>query len=177
MTRKGSHTKLGIVLIFFYFVFCECSKAAGVPIHHSLPGATNIIYINVLGATITATQWNRDFGTTTYVAKPLNFDGVAGLSAAEQTAISRIWARVAEDYIPWRVDVTTERPATFTATTGTILITEDVDANGVALPGQGGGGIAYLNVFGDASYPRYSLCLRHLRSYAACLRPTVHYEI
>ena len=143
------------------------------PIHHSLPGATNVIYINVLGATITGTAWNTQFNTATYVAKPLNFDGVAGLSAAEQTAISRIWARVAEDYIPWRVDVTTERPATFTATTGTILITEDVDANGVNLPGQGGGGIAFVDVFGDADYPRYSgysLCLRHLRSYAACLR-------
>jgi len=128
--------------------------AAGVPIHHSLPGATNVIYINVLGATVTGTQWNSEFNTATFVAKPLNFDATAGLSAAEQTAISRIWARVAEDYIPWSVEVTTERPATFTATTGTILITEDVDANGVNLPGQGGGGIAYLNVFGLPSYTK-----------------------
>jgi len=125
--------------------------AEGVPIHHSLPGATRVIYLNFLGMNIADTAWNAD--VTLYKAKPYNKDGVAGLSAAEKNDISLIWRRVAEDFSPFRVDVTTERPATFTSKTGTILITESFDEDGVEMPaGSVAGGIAYLDVFGTPSY-------------------------
>ena len=132
------------------------SSVLGVPIHHSLPGATRVIYLNFVGMNIAGTEWNTDFSVALYKAKPYNKDGVAGLSAMEKNEISLIWRRVAEDYSPFQVDVTTERPATFTSTTGTILITESFDADGVELPaGSEAGGIAYLDVFGDPSYVSY----------------------
>ena len=45
----------------------------------------------------------------------------ATFSDAEQVAIKRIWQRVAEDYAPFDIDVTTERPATFTTRTAQAL--------------------------------------------------------
>ena len=68
--------------------------------------------------------------------------------------MGRIWARVAEDYSPWQVDVTTERPAVFTAKTGHIMVTSSTDANGKLMPANTGGGVAYVNVFGLANYAR-----------------------
>jgi len=36
----------------------EGSTVHGVPIHHSLPGATNKIWLNFIGGTVTGTRWN-----------------------------------------------------------------------------------------------------------------------
>ena len=73
----------------------------------------------------------------------------------ELNAIAEIWHRTAEDFAPFDVDVTTEEPSTFTSTTGRILFTKDTDANGAAMPSQGYGGVAYVNVFGTGSYASY----------------------
>ena len=135
------------------------SLTPGVPIHHSLPGATRVIYLNFLGRTITGTQWNVAPGRLpSYSAKAYNKDGVAGLSASEQTEISRIWSRMAEDFAPFQVDVTTERPATFTSTVGEVLFTESVDALGMNMPSSSGGGVAYMDVYLDPSYQYVPAC-------------------
>ena len=42
----------------------------------------------------------------------------ASFSTAEKTAMSRVWNRVAEDYAPFQVDVTTESPSAPTAPRG-----------------------------------------------------------
>jgi hypothetical protein len=127
---------------------------AGVPIHHSLPGAAHTIYINFLGATITGTAWNTGSGaSSSYQAVAYSLDAdKTTFTAAEQASMSRIWNRVAEDYAPFNVDVTTERPATFTPTTGTILVTNSKDATGRNMPYSTAGGVAYMNVFGDSNY-------------------------
>ncbi len=135
------------------------------PVKHSKPGASKVIYLDFNGHNITGTQWNMVRGSPgdanyraavdTYVARPFHLNGsVAGtFDDAEQTEIIRIWERVAEDYAPFDVDVTTEEPATFTSTTGRVLITTSTDSNGVAMPGSStSAGIAYLDVFGDFSY-------------------------
>jgi hypothetical protein len=129
--------------------------ATGVPILHSRPGSVNVLYLDFDGHTITGTAWNAGRAAT-LVATPYDTDGVPGtFGSAEQTAMERIWARVAEDYAPFQVDVTTEPPAAFTSTTGRVLVTRSVDQNGNAMPSSTAGGVAYVGVFGRADYPTY----------------------
>jgi hypothetical protein len=49
----------------------------------------------------------------------------------------RIWQRMAEDFAPFDVDITTEEPSSFDSRTGRCLITRDKDLNNVAMPGGG----------------------------------------
>ncbi len=126
---------------------------ASPPIRHSRPGATNVLYLDFNGHSISGTDWNSDNSVATYVAKPFDTDGnPATFSDAEQAVILSVWERVAEDYALFDVDVTTEEPASFNNNTGRALITASTDANGVSLPSSGGGGVAFSGVFGEAHY-------------------------
>ncbi|WP_394754603.1 zinc-dependent metalloprotease family protein [Crenothrix sp.] len=119
---------------------------------HSKPGATNIIYLDFDGHVITGTAWNTG-GPTSYNAKPFDTDGtVASFSSTELSAIQQIWHRVAEDYAPFNVDVTTELPASFGPTVGRVLITHNIDSTGVAMPSSTAGGVAYVGVWGGSNY-------------------------
>jgi hypothetical protein len=127
---------------------------------HSRPGAPNVIYLDFDGHTITGTGWNST--TDPLVAKPYDIDGTPGGFGSEELArIGEIWHRVAEDLAPFNIDVTTEEPAAFGSNVGRVLITEDVDANGVDMPAKSPttGGVAYVNVFGRIDYAAYSPAL------------------
>ncbi|BAO43216.1 S-layer homology domain-containing protein [Thiolapillus brandeum] len=127
---------------------------------HSRPGATNVVYLDFDGHTITGTSWNSYVGTDPLIARPYDIDGNPGsFSTQELSNIGEIWHRIAEDLAPFNIDVTTEEPAAFNATTGRVLVTEDVDVNGAAMPAQGAGGVAYVDVFGIGSYSSYSPAL------------------
>ena len=120
---------------------------------HSKPGATNVVYLDFNGHVISGTAWNTSTGITTFNAKAFSTDtDFANFSSAELNQIAEIWHRVAEDYAPFNVDVTTQLPATFGPTVGRILITQDIDANGVNMPSYGAGGVAYVNVWGVSNY-------------------------
>lgn len=143
-------------------------SSASVPISsppalHSRPGSTHVIYLDFNGHDITGTAWNNAIGSpgtanyrpavTTYAAKPLDLDGSpTTFNDAEVAFITTVWKRVKEDFVGFDVDVTTEEPATFTATTARALITASVDANGVAMPSSTAGGVAYLSRFGSTNY-------------------------
>ena len=102
------------------------------------------------------TAWNTTVNRAQIPAVPFSTDtDYTTFSDAEQVAIQRVWLRVSEDYAPFDVDVTTERPATFTATTAEALITRSTDADGNANPSSAGGGVAYVNVFGTSSHSTY----------------------
>jgi hypothetical protein len=119
---------------------------------HSKPGAANVVFLDFDGHTFTNTAW----GAGTFVAKAFSSDADrTTFSNTERGQIVEIWHRVAEDLSPFDIDVTTQEPATFTARTGRVLITEDTDVNGVAMPSQGAGGVAYVNVFGASNYASY----------------------
>ena len=79
---------------------------------HSLPGAARVIYLDLNGHTTSGTAWNSNFtGGANIVSAPFDMDGdPTSWSAAEQDRIKRIWQRVAEDFMPFAVDVTTEDP-------------------------------------------------------------------
>ena len=83
---------------------------------HSRPGAPNVVYLDFTGHTVTGTAWNGLAGTDPLVARPFDLDGSpTTFGATELAAIAEIWARVAEDYAPFNIDVTTEEPTSFDA--------------------------------------------------------------
>jgi hypothetical protein len=125
---------------------------------HSKPGAAKVIYLDFDGHAITGTAWNGSTGVATLNAKAYDTDGAIGaFSATELSQIAEIWHRVAEDYAPFNVDVTTQAPAAFGPTAGRILITQDVDAGGHDMPVRGAGGVSYVDVWGAGNYNGYYL--------------------
>ena len=123
---------------------------------HSKPGAPNVVYLDFDGSVITNTAWNAYIGVPTLNAKSYDLDGAPStFSSTELSQIAEIWHRMAEDYAPFNIDVTTELPASFGPTVGRVLITQDVDANGNNMPFFGAGGVAYVNVWGLSDYASY----------------------
>ncbi|MCP4189968.1 MAG: hypothetical protein GY768_05000, partial [Planctomycetaceae bacterium] len=117
---------------------------------HSNPTASKTIFLDFDGFTATGTWWNSSYGNSIVspAYDPEN-DGAA-FSSTELARIQRIWQRVAEDYAPFDVDVTTEDPgeAALVNTGGgdtewgiRVVITVDDFAN------CGCGGFAYLDSF------------------------------
>lgn len=78
---------------------------------HSRPGAKRTIFVNFLGATLTNTVWNNSSGQSTINAAPFDLDGMpSSFSSTELQRVQAIWQRVAEDFAPFDVNVTTEPP-------------------------------------------------------------------
>ncbi len=77
---------------------------------HSKADAPLKIVLNFEGANITGSRWNTT-KLRRITAGAFNTDRRRGFSAAERTAIQYIWQRVAEDFAPFDVDVTTENVA------------------------------------------------------------------
>ncbi|MDF7800851.1 M12 family metallo-peptidase [Pontiellaceae bacterium B1224] len=130
------------------------------PVRHSRPGCSNVLYLDFNGEVVSGTIWNTDseYGSVaSWDCRPYDTDGnETTFSSSEQADIIEIWERVAEDYAPFDVDVTTEAPLLWTDTTGHALITPDVDKNGVHCPHYGAGGLAYLEIFGENENTFYS---------------------
>lgn len=121
---------------------------------HSKPGATNVIFIDVDGHTISNTGWNSS--SSSIQARPFDTDGDSqSFSDAELATIAEIWHRIAEDFAPFDVDITTEEPSSFNSTTGHILITHNKDTSGLDMPYSTSGGVAYVNVWGASNYASY----------------------
>ncbi|HKR58683.1 MAG TPA: M12 family metallo-peptidase, partial [Pyrinomonadaceae bacterium] len=77
---------------------------------HSLPGASKVIYLDFNGHTTTQTPWNTSFPST-ITSGSFDLDGNASaFNNAEMDRVQLIWQRVAEDYLPFGVDVTTQDP-------------------------------------------------------------------
>jgi len=119
---------------------------------HSRPGASRTIYLNFKGATLSGTAWNRTVSTIN--ALPYDLDGIPySFSTTELQRIQGIWQRVAEDFAPFDVNVTTEEPPAdvLLRSSGsdqvfgtTVLVTNN---NGVYSCSCGG--VAYVGVFDD----------------------------
>jgi len=132
------------------------SPFPGSLVFHSRPGAANVLYLNFAGENVVNTEWNTTLGRAEIPAMAFSSDtDYSTFSDSEQAAIKRIWQRVAEDYAPFNINVTTERPASFNSRTAMALITRKTDANGAANPSNSAGGVAYVNVFGSSSYAKY----------------------
>jgi hypothetical protein len=78
---------------------------------HSRPGATKKIYLDFTGHVTQGTPWEDSRTKSTRIVSPAyDADGLAGFSDQERRNIQDIWQRVAEDFSPFDVDVTTEEP-------------------------------------------------------------------
>jgi PKD repeat protein len=79
---------------------------------HSRPGATKVIYLDFDGHVTSGTAWNSNFnGGQDIVSAPYDADGIpSSFSSAERANIQYMWQRVAEDFAPFDVDVTTQDP-------------------------------------------------------------------
>jgi len=78
---------------------------------HSNPGAKRVIYLDFDGHTLTGTAWNTGTVPTTLGCPAWDTDGNPAIFGdVERTKIQSVWRRMAEDYAPFAVDVTTEAP-------------------------------------------------------------------
>lgn len=121
---------------------------------HSKPGAQRTLHLNFRGATLSGTAWN-DIGSSLN-ALPFDLDGIPyTFSTVELQRIQAIWQRVAEDFAPFDVDVTTEavaqahisRSGTSDAVFGTtVLVTSSSGVYDCLC-----GGVAYLGAFDDTT--------------------------
>jgi len=126
---------------------------------HSRPGAQRIIYLDFNGHLASGTAWNNSWGLSAIDAPAFDLDGnPAAFGTTELQRIQYIWQRVAEDYAPFDVDVTTEEPpADAIARSGVsdpgfgtrVVVTRDWTAN-TARPCNCGG-FAYVGAFDDTS--------------------------
>lgn len=79
---------------------------------HSNPGALHTVYLDFDGHTTSGTNWNSAFtGGADIVTPAYDFDGdPSTFNDYELARIQRIWQRVAEDFLPFNVNVTTQDP-------------------------------------------------------------------
>jgi len=126
---------------------------------HSRPGAARTVYLNFRGHVITGTGWNTA-QKPSLQALPYSLDtDYASFTEAESASIAEIWQRVAEDYAPYDIDVTTEPPPAFGPQTGHVLVTRQYDRNGILIFCSGCGGVAYVGVWGRPDYAYFQPAL------------------
>ncbi|MFI7059870.1 M12 family metallo-peptidase [Kribbella sp. NPDC050124] len=128
---------------------------------HSKPGSNRVIYLDFDGHTITGTAWNTNGKPATVNVTPYDTNGnTSTWSTAEQDVVRDVWARVAEDYAPFDVDVTTQAPAASAITRsgasdqqyGTRVL---IDPTTWYQSGCGCGGVAYVGVYDNTSNHSY----------------------
>src|SRR4028119_2360962 len=90
---------------------------ASLPLLSSNPSATSKVFLDFDGHTTSGTFWNSDLnGGANIVTPAYSIDAnTTNFSTTEVTSIEEIWKRVAEDYAPFNVDVTTIDPGNLNA--------------------------------------------------------------
>ncbi|MFI6831094.1 M12 family metallo-peptidase [Kribbella sp. NPDC050241] len=128
---------------------------------HSKPGSNRVIYLDFDGHTISGTAWNTNGKPATVNVTAYDTNGNPGTwSTAEQDVVRDVWSRVAEDYAPFDVDVTTQQPAAAAITRsgasdqqyGTRVV---IDPTTWYQSGCGCGGVAYVGVYDNTSQHSY----------------------
>jgi len=119
---------------------------------HSRPGSPHVIYLDFDGYVTSNTAWNANYtGGQPINSAPFSLDSdPTTFNSQEMDAIQYIWQRVAEDYAPFDVDVTTQDPGD-----AAIYRSDSSDnyygARAVISPtnftGSNIGGIAYVGVY------------------------------
>jgi PKD repeat protein len=142
---------------------------------HSLPGATRVLFLDFDGHTTSNTHWNNGFTNgAPIVSQPFDQDGNPGtFSAAERAVIRAIWQRVAEDYAPFAIDVTTQDPgaeALRRTSSGDAAYGIRVVISPTNWYNSGAGGVGYLGSFNwnsDTPCFVFTLSLANAEKYIA----------
>ena len=124
---------------------------------HSNPTATKTIFLDFDGHTTTRTNWNNKISATLTTPAFSSDSNPNVLSNAELERIQYIWQRVAEDFMPFGIDVTTQDPGEegLNNTGGTDTkwgVRVAIGGSYKDWYGSSAGGVAYVNVFGLAAY-------------------------
>ncbi len=143
---------------------------------HSNPGATRTIYLDFDGHVTTDTEWKHvDPEINEIISLPFDVDGniyedpeaeelvLLDFTDDERTMMYEIWARMAEDFLPFDVDVTTEQPPEDPDAAGTYPGLFRADGNdeeyGIRVVisesiewfGEPAGGVAFLGIFDEGN--------------------------
>jgi hypothetical protein len=120
--------------------YAAINPLSALPQLSSRPEATAKVYLDFNGHTEAAWGEFRNVVTPAY-----DIDGDRNsFSATELTNIEQIWARVAEDYAPFNIDVTTILPASFA---NKVAVRVAIGGNHSDWFGSGAGGVAYIGGF------------------------------
>ena len=152
---------------------------------HSRPGSDRVLYLDFDGHTLADTGWNEGLDPS-IVVDPFDIDGnPASFSDAEKRVIQQVWRRVAEDYAPFDIDVTTEDPGIDALVSNgpgdpevgvRALIGDDAAYIGEA-PDSGILGLALLGTFGgDVDNPALVFSVAHGTDYGM-IGDTVSHEV
>ena len=143
-------------------VTAEAAPAEGVPADvfalSSRPGSTRTIYLDFDGATYSGTRW-KDGAEIVSPAYSIDADRTT-FDATERAQVYLAWRTVAEDFAPFDVNVTTQRPdpsalSRTTSTDQTYGIPVVVTPTNSVGSGCGCGGISYTGVFGAVGATAY----------------------
>ena len=124
-------------------VAASSSAVGGVPGLSSNSTATAKIYLDFDGHTTTDTWWNSQYNDNKNIVTPAySADGdTQTFSSSDIDRITKIWQRVAEDYAPFNVDVTTIEPGNFSGREGLRVVI----GGSSGWYGAKAGGVAYIN--------------------------------
>lgn len=153
---------------------------------HSRPGSARTVYLDFTGHQVTGTDWNSAPYPADFWAPPFDTDGdPAGFTAAEQDVVRSVWLRVAEDFAPFDVDVTTSDPGTAALTRegtadSTFGMRVLVTSYGLMHEECACAGLAYVDVFdmvGGARYQPAFVLQRGAGSSAKALAEVASHEV
>jgi hypothetical protein len=126
---------------------------------HSNPNAKHTVYLDFDGHTTVNTAWNSAT-LPTIISPAYDTDGnTASFSVGELQTILGIWQRVAEDFAPFELNITTEAPSIEDLQKSGVgdtrwgiraVMTQKVNLADNAAIFSGYGGIAYLNSFNSS---------------------------
>ncbi|MDQ4123928.1 MAG: PKD domain-containing protein [Acidobacteriota bacterium] len=119
---------------------------------HSRPGSNRVIYLDFDGHVTSNTAWNANYtGGAPINSAPFSIDSdPTTFNQQELDAIQYIWQRVAEDFAPYNVDVTTQDPgddAIIRSSSSDSVFGTRVVISPTNFTGSSIGGIAYVGVF------------------------------
>ena len=123
---------------------------------HSKLGAERVIFLDFDGGPVAGTAWNDSYTVPTTSQPAFDLDGSPGTwNQAEHDTIQSVFQRVAEDFRPFNVDVTTqdpgvaalERSSDADTRFGTrVLVTPSTDA-ATRICSNACGGVAFVGIY------------------------------
>lgn len=121
-----------------------------VPKLSSRPGSTNVAYLDFDGHVASETRWtNRE---NRFTALPY-YNHTLPFTNETSNYILMYWCTMAEDFMPFDIDITTIEPEIFNSTTARVLFTLNLNTDtNSRIYNPPAGGVAYVNVWGQEDF-------------------------
>ena len=100
----------GIIAIFLVSEVLADTHTAGVPVLNSLPDAPYTLYLDFAGFNFTG-GWGGTASAPGNTPAFENASASGSFNTSQQNNIKQVWARVAQSYTPFHINVTTVDPA------------------------------------------------------------------